>query len=357
MAVAIWALGAAVVLSGACAPADGVEAQDQADSTAGARVVNVRVTPVEPSNFVDYIRITGQIEALHDVTVSAQEAGVIAEFFAEKGGSLNAGQPVAKIDDRLLVAQVDEARALSELADEQFERQRRLWEGERIGSEIAYLQAKSAAVAAAARLASLEERLARTVIRAPVDGVFDEKFVEAGEMVSPGTPVARFLSIRQVKVTGGVPERFAPSVRRGEIARVHLDVMQGREFTGRITFVGSSVDQRSRTVPIEILLSNPGVLKPHMVANVQVPRARLENVIVVPQEAVIRTEDGYQVFVAAESSGRLIAEARPVRLGPSYENRVVVDSGLAVGDALITLGHRQVERGSRIRVVPGGADR
>ena len=349
----------AAALAG-CSPADGGEAH--ADTTrqveaGGARVVNVEVTPVSLSPFVDFIRITGEVAALHDVTISAEESGVIARFFVEKGSEVERREAIAKVDDAVLRAQVDEARALAELAREQYERQRRLWEDEKIGSEIAYLQAKSASEAAAARLATLRARLARTVIRSPVAGIFDEKFVEVGEMAVPGAPIARVVSISRVKIVGGVPERFAPSVQVGDSARIRLDVLPDQEFLGKISFVGASVDDRSRTVPIEIVLDNPeGVAKPRMVANVQIERERLDSAVVVPQDVVVRTEDGYQVFVVVEQDGAAVAEARTVALGPSYANRVVIEDGLSVGDRLITLGHRLVDVGSRVRVVSRAED-
>ncbi|NIR43509.1 MAG: efflux RND transporter periplasmic adaptor subunit, partial [Gemmatimonadetes bacterium] len=86
--------------------------------------------------------------------------------------------------DDVLAAQVREAEAAARLAAERYERQRRLWEEEQIGSEIAYLEAKYQAELRAARLETLEARLERTVIAAPVRGIFDERLVEVGEMVA-----------------------------------------------------------------------------------------------------------------------------------------------------------------------------
>lgn len=341
-----------------CAAADGDEArasQGENDAAAGARVINVEVTPVSLSPFVDFIRLTGEVEALHDVTISAEESGPIERFMVEKGSRVRAGQAIAKIDDAVLRAQMDEAQAMADLAREQYERQRRLWEDEQIGSEIAYLSAKSSAAAAQARLATLRARLARTVIRSPVDGIFDERYVDVGEMAAPGTPVARVVAIGQVKVVGGVPERFAQSVEPGDSAWINLDVMPDRTFVGAITFVGTSVDERSRTIPIEVLLDNSdGVAKPRMVANVRIERERFDSAVVVPQDVVVRTEDGYQVFVVGRREGAQVAEPREVKLGPSYGNRVVIADGLYVGDPLITLGHRLVEAGSLVRVVNPG---
>jgi RND family efflux transporter MFP subunit len=324
---------------------------------AAVRTVNVEVTPVTRSQFTDYVRITGEVEAWQDVTVSAEESGPIARFYVEKGSRVRAGAALAKIDDAVLRSQVDEATALSRLAEEQFNRQRRLWEDEGVGSEIAYLQAKSGWEAAEARLRTLQTRLERTVVRAPVAGVFDEDFVEVGEMVSPGAPIARVVASQRVRIAGGVPERYALSIDTGDSAWVDLDVLPDMEFVGRIGFVASSVDERTRTIPIEIELDNPdGVLRPHMVANVRVERERLDSVVVVSQEVVIRTEDGYQVYLATEDEAGTVARGRPVRLGPSFADQVVITDGLQEGDPLITVGHRLVDEGSRLQIVNGSED-
>lgn len=347
--VAEWlVLGGAVAVAG-CQASSG-SGQPAAETL--TRVVNVEVTPVGVNQFTDFLRITGEVEAMHDVTLSAEEVGRIAAFRVAKGAVVGAGQVIAELDTDVLRAQVAEAQAAADLAREQFDRQRQLWEVEKIGSEIAYLQARANAETAAARLATLEARLDRTRIRTPVAGVFDEKYAEAGEMAMPGTRIARVVATRQVKVAGGVPERDALVVERGDRATVTFDVLPGQEFEGRIGYVGASVDPVNRTVPIEVVMDNPGGrIKPRMVANVQVARARLADVIVVPQQVVLRTEDGYEVFVVTDEDGTQVARARRVILGASHGNRVVIRDGLAPGDRLITLGQQQVDDGSRVRVV------
>ena len=118
----LWITAATFVAVAACSPADGEEATTSGaadQDAAGARVINVEVTPVELTDFVQYVRITGEVEALHDVTVAAEESGAITHIYVQKGTRVQKGAALMKIDDALLVASVDEARALSELADEQ----------------------------------------------------------------------------------------------------------------------------------------------------------------------------------------------------------------------------------------------
>ena len=217
-----WLVGAPLAgmlaLAGGCAQAEG-DADTEAAISQGpvpvARTINVEVVHVTTTPFTDYIRITGQAEAYRDVTISAEEPGVIVEYLVEKGQRVSKGQVIAKMDTRVMDAQVAEARGNASLAGEQFERQRRLWEDEGIGSEISFLEARYRAEIANSRLGTLASRLEKMTIRSPIDGVFDERFIEAGEIAMMGARVVRVLSTGRIKITGGVPERFAVAVRPG----------------------------------------------------------------------------------------------------------------------------------------------
>ena len=361
----IQVIGLAVALgtglfTASCAPGDADAARQAADQPA-VRVVNVEVTPVAPVEFTGFIRVTGEVEAMSDVTISAEETGRIERFHVRKGQSVVRGQSIAKLEDDLLAAQVEEARASAQLAQEEYERQRQLWEEEGIGTELTYLRRKYQAEIAAARLAQLESRLERTVIRAPLSGILDDRYLEPGEMAIPGAPIARIVSIDKVKIAAGVPERFARFVEPGDDAVVTFDIFPQREFLGQVNFVGTSVNQDSRTFPIEIVLDNAGgIMKPAMVANLLVQRERLSDVIVVPQQVVLRSADGYKVFLATARGDHYVARARTVVLGPVSGNSVVIEEGLEVGDLLITLGQQLVDDNSRIRIVnsaqPGQTD-
>jgi len=348
------ALAVGILAAGCGAGQAGEPAADQAADETYRRTVNVEVVAVQPSKFSTAVRLIGAVEAMNDVTVSAEEDGVIERFFVEKGQVVRRGQPLAKIDDRLLRAQAAEAEADAKAARDRYERRRRLYQEEGIGTEADFVAAEAEAEAAAAREAALQARLERTTVRARISGVFDERYVDAGEMVGSGDQVGRIIDAARVKIVGGVPERYAADVRVGGRAEITLDVYPERVFEGEIAFVGASVDLRSRTFLIEILLENPGgLIKPQMVAGVELATRTLENVLVVPQDALLRVEDGYQILVVTEVGDELQAEVRRAVLGPSAANRVVIESGLEPGDRVIIRGQEQVDPGDRVRLVGG----
>lgn len=333
----------------------GDAAEVSEEPTSFTRVINVEVEDVAPETFVERIRLTGTVEANRDVTVSAEESGTIVSLLVEKGERVEAGDSILRIDDRLLRAQYDEARARAALAAETWERRKRLWEEDRVGSELAYLEARYAADQAAANMATLERRLERTVVLAPIEGVLDDRMVELGTLVAPGTAVARIVDLNPVKVVGGVPERYAADVSRGARATVGFDVLPDRDFEGRVGFVGAAVDARTRTFPIELVLPNPGgVVKPEMVASISVERRSFDNAVVVDQDAIVRKADGYAVFVVRDDGGELTAEVRAVEVGASQGDRVVIESGLQAGERLVVVGQQQVADGDRVRIVGGG---
>lgn len=329
------------------------EAGSEEGTVAFQRIINVEVQPLAASDFQERIRLTGTVEANRDVMVSAEESGVIREVLVEEGVAVTAGEPLFRIDDAILGAQVAEAQARASLARETWERRRRLFEEDGVGSELAYLEARYQAEQAEAALSTLSERRSRTVIRAPIDGILDRRSVEVGTMVSPGTPVGRMVQIDPIKVIGGVPERYAGDVRAGADATVIFDVLRGETLTGQVRYVGATVNPENRTFDAELLFPNPGrVIKPAMVANIEIARGTIEDAIVVPQEALVRIEEGFVAFVVATGpDGNEIAEVRNVVLGPAQRNQVVIEEGLQAGDRLIVLGQNQVAQGDRIEVV------
>ena len=345
------AIGALSMLA-ACGGAQADGTQDVAASEEFVRVINVEVSMIEPETFVEEIRLTSVAMASQDVMIEAEESGRILELYADRGDRVERGDAIVKIDDAILRAQVDQSRAAAGLAAQTWERRKRLFEEDQVGSEIAYLEARAMAEQTSATLASLEERLARTVVRAPFSGILDERHIDVGTMVGPGKTVGRIVDLNPIKVFAGVPERYARDVSVGAEAILRFEAIGDEVYTSAIRYVGATINPSNRTFPIEVELSNAdGAIKPEMVSNMSIIRQQVEEAIVVPQDALVRVEDGYVAYVVVERSGVQVAEVRNLELGPTRRNLVVVEKGLSVGEDLIIIGQKSVADGDRVNLV------
>lgn len=350
---AVGVLAGTVLVAG-CGRTEGAEAQ-RPGAGESVRTVTVEVMAVEPSSFTHFIRVVGTVEAERDVMVAAEEGGVVEALVAEKGEAVRPGQTLLRLNDDVLGAQLEQAASQAALAEETWQRQKGLWEEDSVGTEMAYLQAKYNARTAKAQARVLDERMKRTVVRAPVEGLLDDRLVEVGTMVGPGTLVARILDVDTVKVVGGVPERYAAEIERGAEVSVSVDALGGRSYTGSIDFVGSAVDGGSRTFQVEVVVPNPGLgIKPGMVADVRIARRTIEDAMAVPRHAVLRRETGYVVFVARPVDGGWRAEVRPVVPGASRGELVVIEEGLEPGDRVITVGQQRVAEGDALAITGAG---
>jgi multidrug efflux pump subunit AcrA (membrane-fusion protein) len=155
-----------------------------------------------------------------------------------------------------------------------------------------------------------------------------------------------------------VPERYAEDVTVGASAIVSFDVLSGESFSVPVRYVGATVNPENRTFQVELTVPNPQrIVKPEMVANIEIVRRNLDAAIVIPQEAVVRVEAGFVAFVVEDGPAGPVAAVRSLVLGTGQRNEVVVEEGLSAGDRLIVVGQTQVADGDQVRIVgtrPGG---
>ncbi len=350
----------------ACGQPDDPSASE-ADSEAVAsnrRTVRVQTAIVSPSTFTDVIQITGDVEAIDDATLSSQTAGTIV-YLADLGTSVRRGGLVARVDPGITdagveqaEAQVTAATAQYDLALDTFKRQEPLFrdsvisalEFENVRSQMN--QAEAQLKQSQAFLTQAREQSRYTRITAPFSGRVEAQMVERGEQVVPGAPVARLVNTARVKITAGVPERYAGDIEKGSAVRVNFADYGLGTIEARAAFVGRVIDRASRTFPIEIEIDNrEGKLKPEMIAKVMVTRDQLNDVLVVPLSAVMRDENGTNVFVAETRGGETIAARRAVQVGPTHSGKTVILDGLESGDRLVTAGQNLLTPGDALEIV------
>lgn len=317
----------------------------------GEDATRVEAYHVRPRSFEDFVEATGTVEAIHDATLSAQVSGTVVRL-ADRGTRIASGGLIAQIDSVDARAAMVRAEAQYELAKDRFQRQEPLYR-DSIISALEFQGVRSELTQAKSAFVQAKKRLNNTSITAPFSGTVEERFVEKGEQISPGQDVARIVDVRPARIEAGMPERYVGEIEKGTPVEARFQSSAVGTVSGKVSFVGSTLDPESRTFPIEVTMPNTeGTLKPEMVAQLRLRRSVVDSALVIPRVAVLRDEMGTDVYTLRRISDSLgVAQNQPVELGPQYGPRTVVSSGLKRDDSVIVVGQNNIAEGDTVNVV------
>jgi len=345
----------ALVGLGACASAAGQSSGDEgaggeaaaarasATDPSRVRATRVEVARILPSAAVLELELPGEIEGGRDAMLSAPLGGYVERVLVDDGDRVAKGATLLRVDASLYGVQLEQARIEREDAERQLARARRLGqamsEADREARETQVARAK-----ASERLQHL--RLRRAILRAPFDGVVVKVDTEVGETAPPGEPLLRLVQLDPLSVSVSVSDRDVVALRPGLVGSVVTDARSGlREAT--LTNIEPAADLDTRAFNVEFDLPNPdGTLFPGMIATVTVRRELGGERVVVPQDFIVTRLDELGVFLADDG----VARWRPVSLGRIVRDQVVVEEGLAPGDVVVVVGHRDLADGDALLV-------
>lgn len=210
---------------------------------------------------------------------------------------------------------------------------------------------------AEASTASASIPLQDTHLKAPMSAIVLERKVEVGTLVGQGAAAFVLADVSYVKAAFGVPDTSLQSLKLGDTLTVTSDATVGTEFRGYISRISPSADQNNRAFEVEVTISNElGLLKPGMIASLKLSGESVATapVPVVPLTAIThlpQSSSAYAVLVMEEREGKQFARLRPVTLGESVGNAIVITSGLKQGELVVTSGVSQIADGELIAVV------
>lgn len=185
-------------------------------------------------------------------------------------------------------------------------------------------------------------------VDAPIDGIVVEKMAVRGQMVEAGMKLYRLADLSIVWVQSQIYEQDLALLKLGQEAEVSLSYLADRKFSGRVTYIYPTVDEKTRTARVRMEFHNPGLfLKPGMFATVELRAELKPDALLVPDSAVLRSGEKNTVFVALDG-GQF--EPREVRLGPRADNdSYEVLSGLREGERVVTSGQFMLDSESQLR--------
>lgn len=230
----------------------------------------VRVQVVESKAIVKttYYTLQGTLEALNKVKLKAETSGSVQSIVADKGQKIYSGDTILNLSFDSRLSKLREAQALVSQRRLEYENAKKLQSGKfRSKTEVA--NSRSQLESAQANLEQIQEDIEDTKIRAPFNGVVDNRFVEIGDYVAIGDPLVDFVSLDPLLGVVNVAEKDIHLIKVG--AECLIDC-KGSCRTGRVTFKSSIADPDTRTYKVEIQVDNPrGDIPDGITASIHIP--------------------------------------------------------------------------------------
>jgi multidrug efflux system membrane fusion protein len=370
------------VIAVAAAACSGGEAKQSTPSPSGrggggqnATVPVTIATAVEKSMPLT-IQGIGTVIAASTVSVRAQITGEMTSVNFKEGEDVQQGQVLVTLDKRPYEAVLQQTQATLEKdlaqaanARSQATRYQDLMQrGIATREQVDAMRTQAAALEATvladrANIESAKVQLTYATITAPMSGRTGLLQVHPGNLVRAQDvqPIVTINKITPVYVSFAVPEAQLPSLKRYIAAQGTLPASAsaptetGKPSTGRVNFIDNAVDSTSGTIKVKGTFPNEDRrLWPGQFVNVTVTLSSDPHAIVVPSPAVQTGQQGTFVFAVKPDQ---TVELRPVTVARVSGDETVVQSGVAVGDTVVTDGHIRLVPGARISVKDAGASR
>jgi membrane fusion protein, multidrug efflux system len=293
----------------------------------------------------------GTTAAVQGVTVSADLPGTVERIAFNSGAAVRRGDVLAALDTRQERAQLAAVEAQRELARLNFDRMQGLLK-ERVISHAEFDRATAEQRETEARVGEIRAAIDRKTIRAPFSGILGIRQVNLGQYLAGGDPLVNLQSLDPIYVNFGVPQQEVGAIRTGGTVRVS----SGAEFTGRVTAIDSTVDEKTRNIQVQATLANPGGrLRPGMFVQTELVLGASRTVVSLPASAISYAPFGDSVFVVSEMkdpSGKPYRGVRQqfVKLGGSRGDQIAITSGVKPGDEVVTSGVFKLRNGAPVQI-------
>lgn len=310
--------------------------------------VLVSIQTIQNQAFRHYIDLQSNVKTDQDVMVYPEFAGTL-RLSVKEGQHVSAGQIIGEINDGGISQQLAQAKIQANLAQTAFNKQKNLW-NQNIGSEIQFLQAQTNSEAAQKQINAIQAQLSRTKIKAPFSGTIDQLIVQTGQVVAPGMPIMKMVSLGQMKVEADVPENYISKVKNGSLVSVEIPNLN-KTIESRISKVGSSINPSNRTFNIEVPIANrDGSIKPNLMAKIRILDYSNPNSISVPTNIIKQdAANNYFVYTVSKINGKNgSAQKTLITKGQSSGNQTEVLGGLKMNDLVIIEGSNNMSEGRKV---------
>ncbi len=291
------------------------------------------------------VNSSGTVLASESVDLAAEASGIVQTIAFKEGAHVSKNDLLLKLNDEDLRAQLKKTELQIQLATEQAERQKKLFETNNTSKELYDVAINTLATLKADR-ENLVASIRKREIRAPFDGIVGLRYVSEGSYVSPTTRIASVQKVNPLKVDFAIPEKYAGKVRVGDLVKLRSDETN-LEFTGKVYAIEPEIEPATRTVQLRALCENRGeTIFPGGYVHVELRLKQPGGALMVPTQAIIPVLKGQTVLV--QKNGVVVSV--PVKTGVRTPSVIQVTAGLSEGDTVLTTGILQLRPGMPVNV-------
>ncbi|HMK38139.1 MAG TPA: efflux RND transporter periplasmic adaptor subunit [Bacteroidota bacterium] len=308
-------------------------------------VMSVSGVVVRPAPLENIVRSSGTVMASESVDLVAESAGRVEKIAFREGGHVGKGRLLVKINDDDLQAQLRKTSLQIQLASDQEERQRQLFEKSAVSREQ-YDIALNLVNTLKADRDNIVSSIRKREIRAPFDGVAGLRYVSEGGYVTQATRIASLQKINPLKVDFAIPEKYAGQVAVGDLVEFSSEDSRLR-FTGKLYALEPKIDPAMGTLQLRAMCDNPaGKIFPGAFVHIDLRLRTIQDALMVPTQAVIPVFKGQTLLL--QKNGVVLSV--PVKTGIRNATSVQITDGIAAGDTVITTGILQLRPGMIVQV-------
>ncbi len=293
----------------------------------------------------DLFSSNGVSQAVRELRLLSDISGRVAEIYVENGDRVGEGEPLLKIDDEVYEADYLAALAACEaLRKDERRLSRAVEEGGAALQQLDNIRTQLAS--AESRLTASRRRYEDSVVKSPLAGTVNSRFVEKGSLLAPNVPLFEIVDEGGVKLICYVSESRLRLLSEGQRVSATDAAEPGALFSGRITHIGVKSD-RGLNYPVEVMLDRDPRLRVGAYLKVRFCEGRGHEAVAVPRKAVTGSAGAAVAYAVVD--GR--ASRRTLLLGAMAGDMVEVIEGLEEGEEIIVAGLMNVGEGTKVRIV------
>jgi len=342
-----------------------IVARNKANQASKANAVAVETAFPKKGTINPVIRLTGSLEPIWQADVAAKVAGRLEQVHVDVGTQVAKGQVLAVLESNELSASANSAmgsvydtRASLAQAETTLERYKKLYSTGAISkqtldnAQFTRDMAAGKLSAAEGLYANAESKVNGTEVIAPQAGRIIKRYYQEGYYAPVGSALFNIADISSLTLKMNIPEGQIGGVSEGLVCHLEIPSLDNKKVDGIITKLATVADLPARTFAAEVTVDNSNnQLRGGLSANVFLNLAPKNNVLTIPQDAIIMREDQRTVFVV-DDQGKVTR--RVLDTGYIGGGIVEVLSGITENDRVIISGQNRIREGSKVSFDKGG---